>query len=641
ASGHGHELWTRDYWAHTRGYDANRDLLYRPLTLLSFRLNHLACGDDPRGYHAVNLLLHAAVAGLVVVLASGVGCGPRAGALAGVLFAAMPIHTEAVASVVGRAELLAALFTLGVLVLVHQLGVASRGRAALWTVLMALGVLGALLSKENGVVVVLLAPLYAFSAQAPPGRLRRTLLVAAVVLAASIPYLILRYHALSGRWIQGVVSSPITNLLVDAPPHQRFWGAWQLLGMYVAKTAWPRYLCVDYSYQAFRLAASPANLHVLIGLLSGLGLVVLAVIAWVKARKLLALAAVSVLLTYLPVSNTFFLIKTSFAERVWYLPSAFVAIVVGALCAHWLCTLWRQRIGHTVLLVIVMAGLARCWDRNTDWRNNLSLFHSAYQVHPTSVPVMYCFGRCLAGYDDPRGRELLEASVRLAPGLFDAQWALGEACAKSGDVERAVRALQAAVMLQPSHPRAVMLLDEMSARLAEARSADFDRLEHDFARSGSLSDLLAWVNALLDAGRAEDAVETLAAQSERFANRCDYHHTRAVALMYRGHRMAAVEAYRAALALGGERADLLVELASVLLERGHSGDEQEGEQLIAAAIRIAPDNPQVQIARAELFTMQGRSADAARVYQDLIDHLPPGELRSTLVVRMHALRDTE
>ncbi|MCP4589874.1 MAG: hypothetical protein GY842_03960, partial [bacterium] len=95
ASGHGHELWTRDYWAHTRGYDANRDLLYRPLTLLSFRLNHLACGDDPRGYHAVNLLLHAAVAGLVVVLASGVGCGPRAGALAGVLFAAMPIHTEA------------------------------------------------------------------------------------------------------------------------------------------------------------------------------------------------------------------------------------------------------------------------------------------------------------------------------------------------------------------------------------------------------------------------------------------------------------------------------------------------------------------------------------------------------------------
>uniref|UniRef100_A0A8C9TD78 dolichyl-phosphate-mannose--protein mannosyltransferase n=1 Tax=Scleropages formosus TaxID=113540 RepID=A0A8C9TD78_SCLFO len=85
---------------------------YRPLCTLSFRLNHALGGLDPWGYHLVNVVLHCAVTSLFAYLSRlllGGGCWSL---LAGLLFASHPVHTEAVAGVVGRADVGAALFFL-------------------------------------------------------------------------------------------------------------------------------------------------------------------------------------------------------------------------------------------------------------------------------------------------------------------------------------------------------------------------------------------------------------------------------------------------------------------------------------------------------------------------------------------------
>jgi len=82
--------------------------MYRPLVIASFALDHLI--DGTAWFHAVNLLWHAGVAVAVAALARR--WTDDAGALvAGLLFAVHPLHVEAVANVVGRAELMAALFT--------------------------------------------------------------------------------------------------------------------------------------------------------------------------------------------------------------------------------------------------------------------------------------------------------------------------------------------------------------------------------------------------------------------------------------------------------------------------------------------------------------------------------------------------
>ncbi len=81
--------------------------LYRPLTAASFALEWKLFQGSPLGYHALNLVFHAAGSILVFLLLLELATLP--GALFGAaLFAIHPLHTEAVANVVGRGELYAA-----------------------------------------------------------------------------------------------------------------------------------------------------------------------------------------------------------------------------------------------------------------------------------------------------------------------------------------------------------------------------------------------------------------------------------------------------------------------------------------------------------------------------------------------------
>ncbi|XP_077424967.1 protein O-mannosyl-transferase TMTC2 [Vanacampus margaritifer] len=137
---------------------------YRPLCTLSFRLNHAAGGLDPWGYHLLNVALHGAVTGLFTRLAHLLLGGGVWSLLAGLLFASHPIHTEAVAGVVGRADEGAALFfLLSLLCYIRYCklrGNAGQPRLVAWF-LGSLGcAAGSMLWKELGVTVLALSALY-------------------------------------------------------------------------------------------------------------------------------------------------------------------------------------------------------------------------------------------------------------------------------------------------------------------------------------------------------------------------------------------------------------------------------------------------------------------------------------------------
>ena len=86
---------------------------YRPLCVLSFRFNHWLHELKPAGYHLVNVLLHCTATALFTLLARSLLPPSRAEwatASAGALFASHPVHTEAVAGLVGRADVGAAIF---------------------------------------------------------------------------------------------------------------------------------------------------------------------------------------------------------------------------------------------------------------------------------------------------------------------------------------------------------------------------------------------------------------------------------------------------------------------------------------------------------------------------------------------------
>ena len=62
-------LLVNNFWGEHMSAPNAQHLSYRPLTVLTFRLNHLAHGLDVYGYHVVNVVLHAVASVLVVAVA--------------------------------------------------------------------------------------------------------------------------------------------------------------------------------------------------------------------------------------------------------------------------------------------------------------------------------------------------------------------------------------------------------------------------------------------------------------------------------------------------------------------------------------------------------------------------------------------
>src|SRR5262249_47819512 len=107
------QLFRTTYFGWPRGVGVN----YRPILMLSYAVQWWLHGSRAEAYHAVNVLFHtAATLGFWLLLRRLRVGGPAAFAGA-LVFAVHPVHVEAVTSVVGRGETLAALFVEGYLML--------------------------------------------------------------------------------------------------------------------------------------------------------------------------------------------------------------------------------------------------------------------------------------------------------------------------------------------------------------------------------------------------------------------------------------------------------------------------------------------------------------------------------------------
>ncbi|XP_054263996.1 protein O-mannosyl-transferase TMTC2-like isoform X1 [Macrosteles quadrilineatus] len=104
------QVFHNDFWGTPLSSSSSHGS-FRPIAVLSFRLNVWASGLRPFGFHATNVLLHT-IASTLVMKTARVFLPGRSPTLAAALFAVHPIHVEAVAGIVGRADILSAIFFL-------------------------------------------------------------------------------------------------------------------------------------------------------------------------------------------------------------------------------------------------------------------------------------------------------------------------------------------------------------------------------------------------------------------------------------------------------------------------------------------------------------------------------------------------
>ena len=106
------------------GWLPNRTgVVYRPLSVwilaLNYRLNEVLGfeGDAAISYHTLNITLHAGASCILLLFLLQLPVPLWASLITALLFAIHPIHTEAVAGIVGRAEIMAFIFGMTMLIL--------------------------------------------------------------------------------------------------------------------------------------------------------------------------------------------------------------------------------------------------------------------------------------------------------------------------------------------------------------------------------------------------------------------------------------------------------------------------------------------------------------------------------------------
>ncbi|WP_421898374.1 tetratricopeptide repeat protein [Marinoscillum sp.] len=129
---------------------------YRPLTSLTFYLESTILGNNPAVSHSINLVLYLLIIGLIFQLGLYLFKKPQYAFILALLFAVHPIHTEVVASIKNRDELLALLFGL--------LGFLSLRLRGIWSISTTIVcIICSLLAKKTGLGIYLLAPILLYS----------------------------------------------------------------------------------------------------------------------------------------------------------------------------------------------------------------------------------------------------------------------------------------------------------------------------------------------------------------------------------------------------------------------------------------------------------------------------------------------
>lgn len=349
--------------------DAN---VFRPITFATLALNWALGGTHPWGYHLVNLLLHALVTVLLYVVlrklvAESQGQNAWVVWVAAMIFAVHPIHTDAVASVIGRSELLAAGFVLGA----WLLHLNDRPISSL------LLFVAALLSKESALVFVPLVLLGDYARRKLKSVLRYGCIVA--VGLAYIPFL---WTIQGGRFGQKQV--PFTeNPLAYLPSDLRILNALRVAWKYVGLQIYPATLSCDYSFNSIPIYATwphtaPAAVAALaVMIVSGWAL-------WTK-RTEWSLAAAIYMTGFAVTANILMPTGTIMGERLAYLPSAGFCFLAALLLAQ--MEQRQHRLAWSVLAFVLVAFTARTVIRNRDWRDNFTLFQAAARAVPANASI--------------------------------------------------------------------------------------------------------------------------------------------------------------------------------------------------------------------------------------------------------------
>jgi hypothetical protein len=363
---------------------------YRPLSIVTFAIEQSIAPDKPALGHLGNIIFYIITCLLLyrvfllwLPLKASQQWWWSIPFVAAVFFALHPVHTEVVANIKGRDEIMTFTGALGAIWFSMKWLSDKKWH---WLLLSGTSFFLGLLSKENAITFLAVIPagLYFFTRAERNDYVK----ILTPILAATFIYLLIRYQVIgyflsSGKEITDLMNNPF----VEMRPDQKMATIFYTLGLYLKLLVFPYVLTHDYYPYAIPIM-NWTDWQVWLSV-SAYALMLGVFVKDYRKRTLPAFSILFFLATISIVSNILFPVGTFMNERFLFISSAAYTLVLAWLLVDRLPNVISNKVGLLLGLslgAIILAGyLVRTYTRVPVWENAMTLNRAAIAVSPNSA----------------------------------------------------------------------------------------------------------------------------------------------------------------------------------------------------------------------------------------------------------------
>lgn len=446
------------------GFTGHNDQSYRPVVLILYAVEKQFFGNNPHTGHFINVFLFALSCVLLYRLMKKLfqfsfsplskwrGVGGEV--VIALLFAAHPIHTESIANIKGRDDILNFIFLVLSLLFILKHIDTSVKKYFLFSVLFFFL---SLLCKEMAVTFLAIIPLTVYFFRDVPMKKIASGLVS--FAAAFGIYMLIRNSVLETVTFAEKMKVVNNALAAATNLSDRTATAIFILGKYILLLFFPHPLSWDYSFNEIPIVAF-TDIKVIITLivfavLGGFALLNL------KTKNVFAYCILFFFITMSVVSNIFILIGATMGERFLFTPSLAFCIAIP---------FFIQRFGKNILFgitgVILILFSFKTFTRNNDWKDNFSLFASGVEATPNSSRAQSSLGSSYREQAEKEqdgnkrmnlyGQAIVQyrKAVEILPDNTEALYNLGVCYYAIGDKDNALKVYEQALKVTPEYTNA-------------------------------------------------------------------------------------------------------------------------------------------------------------------------------------------
>ena len=356
---------------------------YRPLSLVTFAIEHQLVGLKPAVSHSINILLYGLCAWLVFLIMTQLTGGSSTkwwwtlASLTAIIYLVHPVHTEAIANIKGRDEIMAMIFAL--LTMRSCIKYAEKD-SIMHLVFAGIFYFLGLLSKENVITFLAVIPLAMWIFK--KGKTKHKLIVGVFLFVLTIIYLFTRTQVIGyivdGKEITDIMNNPFYGMTGT----EKFGSICYTMYEYLRLSFVPHPLTHDY-YPYHIPKVGFGHWKVVMAIIMHLALFAYSILAF-KKHKVISFGIWFYIITISIVSNIVVGVGTFMNERFIFISSMGTCMIMAYLLMK-AANKWNPKVIYGITAAILLLYSIKTFTRVPVWESALTLNQSAVKVSLNSA----------------------------------------------------------------------------------------------------------------------------------------------------------------------------------------------------------------------------------------------------------------